>query len=138
MTDYQSVFSDSFGRILRAQGVGEEFFADFYDRFISSSPEVAEKFQDTDLVKQRTMLKESFYHMLSFSVSTGVPDALARIAGTHDRDHHDIRPDLYDLWLDCLIGTAAKHDPQFSDDVELAWRLTMAKGIAYMKFEHDH
>ena len=138
MANYESVFSDSFGRILHTEGVGEAFFTDFYEDFVSSSPDAAEKFKDTNMKKQRKMLKESFYHMLSFSVTKVVPDSLVQIAETHNRDHYDIRPALYDLWLECLISAAEKHDSQFNDNVELAWRLTMAKGIAYMKFKHAH
>lgn len=134
--NYEVAFSDSFGRILRADGTAEAFFNDFYEQFISSSREVAEKFKNTNMEKQRKMLKASFYNMLSFSTEKEAPDHLAHIAETHNRDHYDIRPELYDLWLECLIGTAMKHDSQFTDDVELAWRLVMAKGIVYMRFKY--
>lgn len=135
MVNYESVFNDSFGRILHLEGAGEALFSDFYERFISSSPEAAEKFKNTDMNRQRKMLKDSFYHMLSFSKAREVPDYLAQIAETHDRNHYNIGSELYDSWLECLIDTVEKHDSHFSDDVELAWRLVMAKGIAYMKFK---
>lgn len=130
----ETVFNDSFGRILQEAGTGEAFFRDFYDEFLSSSPEVASKFSHTDMDRQQKMLKGSFYQLLSFSTTNEVSDYLAGIAETHNHSHNDIRPELYDLWLDCLISAVAKHDAQFSADVELAWRLVMAKGIAYMKF----
>ena len=133
--DYDSVFNSSFSRILHEQGAGEAFFRDFYRRFVPSSSEVVEKFKNADMNKPQKMLKESFYHMLSFSLTKEVPDYLSQIAETHNRDHHDIRPELYDQWLECLIRTVKEHDAQFGDDVELAWRLVMAKGIAYMKFK---
>ena len=136
MANYEAAFNDSFGRILRAKELGEPFFSDFYKEFILSSREVAEKFKNTNMEKQRTMLKASFYHMLSFSTAKEPPDFLDRIAKTHNRDHYDIRPELYDLWMECLIGAAKKHDSQFTDNVELAWRLVMAKGIVYMKFQY--
>jgi hemoglobin-like flavoprotein len=138
MANYETVFSDSVGRILRLEGTGEAFFADFYRRFVASSEEVAEKFKNTDMAKQRKMLKSSFFHMLSFSVSNDVPEFLAQIAETHRRSNYDIRPALYDLWLECLIATAKQHDSLFSDEVELAWHLVMARGIAYMKFKYAH
>jgi hemoglobin-like flavoprotein len=136
MTNYESVFNESFGRILRMQEAGDAFFTDFYETFTASSPEVAEKFKNTDMEKQRRMLKASFYHMVSLSATKEVPDDLARIAETHNRDHYDIRPELYDLWMECLIRAVGRHDSRFTDDVELAWRLVMAKGIAYMKFRY--
>jgi hemoglobin-like flavoprotein len=136
MADFEAAFNASFGRILHTETVGEPFFTDFYERFTSSSREVAEKFKNTNMEKQRTMLKASFYHMLSFSTAKEPPDYLDHIAETHSRDHYDIRPELYDLWLECLISAAMKHDPEFTDDIELAWRLVMAKGIVYMKFRY--
>ena len=88
--------------------------------------------------KQHKMLKESFYNLMSFSVFKEVPESLARVAATHNQANYDIRPALYDLWLECLISAVKGHDVQFSDEVELAWRLVMAKGIAYMKFKYSH
>lgn len=134
--DYESVFNESFHRILSEEGTGEEFFSDFYREFLASSPEVARRFRDTDMARQRKMLKSSFYTMLRFSTSSEVTDELAAIAQSHDRDHHDVPPQLYDHWLECLLSAVERHDAQFADDVELAWRLVMAKGIACMKFRY--
>lgn len=50
----------------------------------------------------------------------------------------NIKPYLYHLWFECLIDTVREFDPLFSDDVELAWRLTLSSGITYMKFGYDH
>ncbi len=30
-----------------------------------------------------------------------------------------------------------RYDPEFDEDVELAWRLKMAPGIDYMSFQYD-
>jgi hemoglobin-like flavoprotein len=134
--NYETVFNDSFGRILSEEGTGEAFFGDFYREFLASSPEVAEKFRNTDMKQQEKMLKGSFYNLLSFSTTNEVTDYLASVAEKHDRNHRDIKPKLYDLWLECLISAVERHDAEFSDDVELAWRLVMAKGIVYMKFRY--
>lgn len=50
----------------------------------------------------------------------------------------DIHPELYDLWLECLIETVAEFDDGFRDEVELAWRLVLSPGIVYMKFKYTH
>ena len=42
-------------------------------------------------------------------------------------------PRLYDLWLECLIEAVRGHDPQFSAELESAWRETLAFGIDYMR-----
>ena len=48
----------------------------------------------------------------------------------------DIRPGLYDTWLDCLIQAVRKHDVQFSSEVEEAWRTTLRPGIEYMRAKY--
>ena len=63
-----------------------------------------------------------------------IPDHLVSIAQKHDRDHIDVPPELYGLWLECLVETVKEFDPHFNDDVELAWRLVCSQGIAFMTF----
>src|SRR5262249_18015906 len=58
---------------------------------------------------------------------------LPRIAARHSKKDLDIRPGLYDTWLECLIATVRTQDPQFSAEVETAWRETLAFGITYMR-----
>ena len=42
----------------------------------------------------------------------------------------NIRPDLYDLWLDSVCETVKRMDPEWTPQVEQAWRERMAPGIA--------
>ena len=48
-----------------------------------------------------------------------------------------IPPDLYDVWLECLMQTLKEFDPEYSSEVELSWRVVLAPGITYMKFKYD-
>lgn len=137
MAHYETIFNDSLGRILDRNG-GDAFFKGFYECFISSSTEVKQKFANTDMDNQRRMLKSSFYHMLTFFVTKETEKNIVEIARKHNMHHRDIHPELYDLWLECLIRTVKRHDSKFSDEVELAWRLVMANGITYMKFKYNH
>lgn len=62
---------------------------------------------------------------LSSAATEGDPKALAELtdrARTHDHHHLDIKPELYDLWLESLICTAQEFDSQWSDAIEFAWR----------------
>ena len=112
------------------------FMDSFHQSFVSSSEEVREKFRNTDLQRQARMLSDSLY-VLAVAVQgqTGSParGELPRLAERHSRKDLDIRPPLYDHWLACLIDTARGHDPQFTPEIEAAWRATLAVGIAYMK-----
>lgn len=135
--DIEPLFNASFARVLDHEVEGRGFFEAFYDRFLAASPEVAEKFRHTDMARQQRMLKKSFYHLLAFYGSSNADYYLDQVAISHSRTHLDIRPGLYDLWLDALVATARRFDDRFDDDVELAWRLVMTPGIVYITFYYD-
>lgn len=135
---FEPIYDDSYERVLKQRINGKDFFEAFYDKFLAYSEEIREKFAHTDMVVQRGMLKKSFYSLLVFYGSNQADDYIERIARDHDKHHLDIRPGLYDVWLDCLTATLAEYDPLFNHDVELAWRLILAPGITYMKFKHSH
>ena len=111
----------------------QEFFEVFYRRFSVSSDEVAAKFAGTNLKAQARALRESFY--LLFSAIGGDPEAWQSLelrAIRHDQRHLDIRPGLYDLWLECLLETIRDFDPEADAAIEAAWRRTMQQGIDFM------
>lgn len=62
----------------------------------------------------------------------GVPD-LERLAQLHSRRRLDVRPELYELWLDRLIQAVREFDPLFSGETEKAWRNVMRPGVEFMK-----
>lgn len=134
---FEQIFDESHDRIVRSQVNGRDFFQAFYQRFLQTSVEVADQFKSTDMPRQQKLLKKSFYHLLIFYASNHADDYLEKIALRHSRAELDIRPEWYELWLESLIATVAEFDPAFDDRVELAWRLVMAPGIAYMKFHYD-
>ena len=49
-----------------------------------------------------------------------------------------IAPELYEEWLESLIQTVREFDLEFTDEVELSWRVVLSPGITYMKFRYDH
>ena len=53
-------------------------------------------------------------------------------AETHDRNHLDIKPELYELWLDAMIKTAREYDNQWNDDIENAWHIILGHVINHM------
>ena len=124
------LFNSSLERCLRTPG----FLDQFYELFIGSSDEVAEKFKHTDFARQRKILKGSLYMLML--ASFGVPEArqhLDRLAELHSRGQLDIRPELYDLWLDCMLKTVEAFDPRFDEQTADAWRHVLDAGIDVMK-----
>ena len=104
---------------------------------MGSSEEVRQKFQGTDFQRQTRELRDSLF-VLAVAAAQSKENspgwaALPRIAARHSRKELDIRPELYDQWLECLLQAARGNDPQFSPEIEAAWRKTLAAGIDYMR-----
>ncbi len=135
-TEHEAIFNDSYERVLSyraSERIRLAFFDEFYKRFVEASEEVRQKFQHTDMAVQRLMLKKSLVYLLNYYATENVNEFLKRTAERHGRQDLDIRPELYDLWLDKLIETLAECDPKFSTRVEEAWRTVLTPGISYMR-----
>lgn len=108
------------------------FFDDFYREFLDSSPQIRAKFVDTDMPAQKLLLRQGILNLVMHA--RGMSDSKLRALGeSHSRARLDIRPELYDLWLNALLHTIARHDPEYSDEVRQAWREVLEKGIAIIK-----
>lgn len=115
----RELFLQSVGRCTASEG----FIPAFYDRFLSASDEIKQKFRYTDFDKQNDMLRRSLE--LCAGATSGDPESLREInerAETHDRHHLKIEPRLYDIWLETIIETAREFDDQWNETVEAAWR----------------
>lgn len=138
MKNYLGFFLDSLYRATGGETQQHDFLTRFYELFLDSSPDVAQHFRDVDMERQKQMLGRSLQEMTDFSTSRAANEHLRRTAFRHSRWDRDISPELYDLWLESLIATAREFDLEFNEEVELAWRVVLAPGIAYMQFKHDH
>ena len=115
------------------------FLDDFYRIFLDSSEEVREKFRNTDFERQTRMVADSLY-VLAVAVQGNRESpawaAVPRLAARHSRSDLNIRPELYDVWLECLLEAVRRHDPELSPEIEAAWRSTLAVGIEYMRSQY--
>ena len=112
------------------------FLSRFYTLFLASSDTVAKKFEHTDLRKQARVLKTSLYIMMSLSGAYEEIVHLERLAKLHSRTELDIKPELYDLWLDRLVQTVKEFDPMFDLEIDTAWRRVLQPGIEFMKSKY--
>ena len=133
---FEEIFDKSYERVKLIDKDGQSFFDRFYEKFANASPEIAQAFKGTDMQRQRKMLEKSFYSLFIFYATSNQNDYLEKIAHRHSRHEVNIKPELYDVWLECLMQTLAEFDPQYNRDVELAWRLVLSPGITYMKFNY--
>ena len=123
------LFNDSIERCSRRP----DFLRRFYALFLASSDTVAKKFEHTDLRKQARMLKTSLYIMMLAGGGSERDVHLERLAKLHSRAELDIKPELYDLWLDRLVQAVKEFDPMFDLEIETAWRRVLQPGIEFMK-----
>lgn len=127
MTDDNLVFQ-SYGRCCKST----MFFDDFYSTFLASSPEISEKFANTNMEAQKHLLRAGILNLVMYA--RGLPQTkLKALADSHSRSKLDIKPHLYDYWLESLLSTIRKHDTQIDPEGLDAWRRILSKGIAVIK-----
>lgn len=118
----------SYGRCCR----NEQFFVDFYDRFMGSSDVIRKRFLKTDMTQQRHLLRHGIMQLILHA--RGMSDRKLRALGeSHNRHGYDIPPEWYDLWLDSLMNTVWRHDPQCTPALEAGWRRVLTPGIELIR-----
>lgn len=133
MADSIQQFVDSYARVGAKDLETGGFLDAFYRRFVDSSPAVAEKFKDTDMNRQREMLRVSLDHMVYFAIDKEENAEITRVAEAHAKTGANIPGHLYENWLDSLLATASEFDPEFDAETEAAWRSALAPSIDYMQ-----
>ena len=122
-------------RVMQSYGrccASPSFFDTFYDHFLASSPAIREKFAHTNMVAQKQLLRAGILNLVLYA--RGMSDTKLRALGqSHSREGLDIRPELYDLWLDALLLAVREHDRQAPQEDLIAWREVLGKGINLIK-----
>lgn len=120
----------SLSRCLNQSG----FITYFYQVFLNSAPEIAPMFQHTDMKRQHFMLAASLKTMLLYARTKegNEPESLKALAERHDHNNRNIPAHLYQNWLEALVQSVTKFDPEFKPELVTAWRTVMQKGITYM------
>ncbi len=116
----------SFDRCEAAGNFAEQFYA----VFLNSSPEIGPLFAKTDFEKQRKLLRATVYIMVTRSVDdVQARETLESIGYSHGRTQLNIRPELYEVWLDSVCQTVKQMDPDWTSEVEREWRDRLRAGI---------
>ncbi|HTN75627.1 MAG TPA: globin, partial [Pirellulaceae bacterium] len=93
-----------------------------------------EKFTNTDMAKQKQLLREGITFMIMFNDGGAMAEQKIRgLGASHSEQRMNIDPALYSFWLDALLTTIAKHDKNFSPELDKAWRRVLGKGIEMMR-----
>jgi len=122
-------------RVMQSYGrccASSNFFDTFYRQFLASSPAIREKFARTDMTAQKHLLRAGILNLVLYA--RGMSDTKLRALGqSHSREGFDIRPELYDLWLEALLLAVKEHDQEATSDDLSAWREVLGKGINLIK-----
>jgi len=115
----------------------QSFLDDFYNSFMGSSQEVRQMFVNTDLEKQKSLLKDGITYLIMYDADNIIGKiALKNIGEIHNRNQKNIEYKFYPIWTKCLLQTVAKHDPKFDDDIKLAWDSVLIRGIDFLKSQY--
>jgi len=111
-----------------------DFIPSFYQTFFATCPEAKPLFADTNFRRQHNLLRHALSLLLIFPTKPPAEgrSLLRRVAERHSRADLDVDPAMYGPFVDSLLGTVERYDPEFSPEIEAAWRATVAKGVEYM------
>ena len=113
----------------RCEATGD-FAERFYEAFLHAAPDVASLFAQTDFEKQRKLLRGTVYIMVTRTVDDPTArETLGKIGRSHSRSGLDIRPELYEVWLDSVCEAVQLLDPEATPDLDAAWREQLRPGI---------
>ena len=102
----------------------------FYEKFLNSSLEVPPLFSGTDFPRQKQLLRDSVHTLVSRDVSDpGLRQELEHLGQVHGRGGRNIRPALYEQWLESLCETARALDPEWNEALEQKWRVRLRPGM---------
>lgn len=111
------------------------FFDAFYNAFLASSPEVKAMFGHSNMAAQKLLLRQGIMNIVLYS--RGMPDTKLKSLGcSHSRQGFNIRPELYQLWVDALLTTVEQHDHLATADTLAAWRTVVQQGIDVIAQEY--
>ena len=126
----------SYGRCLSSKN----FLDDFYQNLFSSSPEVSKKFKNTNMDVQKRMVKESITTLMIYAKnkqSTFANMRIEQIGIMHSKKNYDIQTQHYNLWIESLIKTIQKHDPECDQALADMWVSVLKTGIERIKSYYD-
>lgn len=106
----------------------------FYARLLNADPRISQLFARTDFARQRDLFLRGICSLLDFSDGKAAGRlAIERLGELHSRKRMNIAPEMFVIWVDCLMATLAELDPQFSPELEQRWRQALQPGIDRIK-----
>ena len=114
--------------------LGSEAFLDiFYNKFLSVSDDIRNKFANTRFENQKIMLKASLHIMLMLARGDlKNTQTMQQLADVHGAKTLDIRPEYYHSWVESMLYAIQQTDPQYTPELGESWRQALQPGIDFM------
>jgi len=114
---------------------GRDFVSSFYDKLMETSEEIREKFEHINMEEQTDILAHSIVMSFLFVDKNHqtAANTLNKVRESHNRDHLNITPELYDLWLDCMVETVSTCDPHANKQLLSDWHEVMSVAVNHIR-----
>ena len=94
-------------------------------------------FSNTDMQKQNELLSDAIDSLISFSEGdVAARRHLDEIALSHDREHLNIKPEWYPLWMEALRDTIHESDPGATTQLLADWNTVLQPGVNHIVQQH--
>ncbi len=113
----------------------KKLVSEFYVRLVAASEKIRNKFESVDMTEQASFLSHAIVMSFLF-IDTNQQVAkkcLDDVRKTHAQGNLNIEPELYDIWLECLLETVALCDPHVNDELLSDWHDVMSVAINHIR-----
>lgn len=126
---------NSYGRCL----LDDTFFDHLYYTFLASNDEIPRRFAKTEISKQKEVIRHSLGTVLNYAKEDDAMAAqvIARLKDSHGPGKLNIEPKLYAFWIDSLIKTVKKCDPDFTPELGESWKHVVMPAVTEMISAYD-
>ncbi|MBN4061296.1 globin [bacterium AH-315-G11] len=113
----------------------KKLVSDFYVRLMAASDDIRKKFEEVDMAEQASLLSHAIVMSFLFIDKNQqvAQKCLDEVRDTHAQNNLNIAPELYDIWLECLLETVAICDPHATDALLSDWHDVMSVAINHIR-----
>jgi hemoglobin-like flavoprotein len=113
----------------------KKLVSEFYVRLMAASEEIRKKFEGVDMAEQTSLLSHSIVMSFLFIDKNQqvAKKCLDDVRKTHAQGNLNIEPELYDIWLKCLLETVSLCDPHANDALLSDWHDVMSVAITHIR-----
>ena len=120
---------ESFGQIC----FGTDLLDSFYEKFLKSSPAIADMFVNTDFEVQKGLLRHGLGLAVFYASDNLVGEkGLRRIRASHGMRGMNISPFLYVFWVESLLEAIGEQGGDGHEDLLDAWCAVLEYTVAFI------